>query len=43
MLKRVQHDKKQCVIPSLFRNLELGNDNPSVAFVLINTNALNPS
>jgi hypothetical protein len=25
MLKRVQHDKKKCVIPNLFRNLELGN------------------
>ena len=26
MLKRVQHDKKQYVIPNLFRNLELGNN-----------------
>ncbi len=35
MLKRVQHDKKKCVIPNLFRNLEIDNDNPSIAFVLV--------
>jgi hypothetical protein len=34
MLKRVQHDKKKHVIPNLFRNLELGNDNELIAFVL---------
>jgi hypothetical protein len=34
MLKRVQHDKKECVIPNLFRNLEFGNDNKLIAFVL---------
>jgi hypothetical protein len=35
MLKRVQkHDKKKYVIPNLFRNLEFGNDNELVAFVL---------
>jgi hypothetical protein len=37
MLKRVQHDKKRYVIPNLFRNLELGNDNELIAFVLIQT------
>jgi len=26
MLKPVQHDKKKCVIPNLFRNLGFGND-----------------
>jgi hypothetical protein len=36
MLKRVQHDKKKCVIPNLFRNLEFGNDNKLIAFVLVN-------
>ncbi len=35
MLKRVQHDKKKCVIPNLFRNLEFGNDNELIALVLI--------
>ncbi len=35
MLKRVQHDKEKYVIPNLFRNLEFGNDNKLVAFVLI--------
>jgi hypothetical protein len=35
MLKRVQHDKKKSVIPNLFRNLEFGNDNKLIAFVLI--------
>jgi len=40
MLKRVQHDKKKCVIPNLFRNLEFGNDNKSIAFVLLES--LNP-
>ena len=35
MLKRVQHDKKKCVIPNLFRNLDFGNDNKSTAFVLV--------
>jgi hypothetical protein len=35
MLKRVQHDKKKYVIPNLFRNLELGNDNELIAFVLV--------
>ena len=34
MLKRVQHDRKKCVIPNLFRNLEFGNDNKSIAFAL---------
>jgi hypothetical protein len=34
MLKRAQHDKKKCVIPNLFRNLDFGNDNKSIAFVL---------
>ena len=35
MLKRVQHDKNKCVIPNLFRNLDFGNDNKSIAFVLV--------
>jgi hypothetical protein len=35
MLKRVQHDKEKCVIPNLFRNLDFGNDNKSIAFVLV--------
>jgi hypothetical protein len=35
MLKRVQHDKQEYVIPNLFRNLEFGNANESIAFVLI--------
>jgi hypothetical protein len=35
MLKRVQHDGKKCVIPNLFRNLEFGNNNKSIAFVLV--------
>jgi hypothetical protein len=35
MLKRVQHDKKKCVIPNLFRNLGFGNDNESIGFVLV--------
>jgi hypothetical protein len=35
MLKRVQHDKKKCVIPNLFRNLEFGNDKELIAFILI--------
>jgi hypothetical protein len=34
MLKRVQHDKKKYVIPNLFRNLEFGNENELIAFVL---------
>jgi hypothetical protein len=34
MLKRVQYDKKRHVIPNLFRNLEFGNDNKLIAFVL---------
>jgi|GEM_PF-2158000 len=34
MLKRVQPDKKKPVIPNLFRNLEFGNDNKLIAFVL---------
>jgi hypothetical protein len=34
MLKRVQHDKKRYVIPNLFRNLEFGNDNKLIEFVL---------
>ena len=34
MLKPVQHDKKKRVIPNLFRNLEFGNDNKSIAFAL---------
>jgi len=38
MLKRVQHDKKKCVIPNLFRNLEFGNDNKSIAFALVYLN-----
>ena len=33
MLKRVQHDRKKCVIPNLFRNLDFGNDNKIIAFV----------
>ena len=38
MLKRVQkHDKKKYVIPNLFRNLEFGNDNKLIAFVLVST------
>jgi hypothetical protein len=37
MLKRVQHDKKKCVIPNLFRNLEFGNDNKSIAFAIVRT------
>jgi hypothetical protein len=36
MLKRI-HDKKKCVIPNLFRNLDLGNDKELIAFVLIQT------
>jgi hypothetical protein len=36
MLKRVQHDKKKYVIPNLFRNLEFGNDNKLIVFVLVN-------
>ncbi len=35
MLKRIQHDKKKCVIPNLFRNLEFGNDNKLIAFALV--------
>jgi hypothetical protein len=35
MLKRVQHDKKKYVIPNLFRNLEFGNNNKLIAFVLV--------
>ncbi len=35
MLKQVQHDRKKCVIPNLFRNLEFGNDNKSIAFALV--------
>jgi hypothetical protein len=35
MLKRVQHDRKKCVIPNLFRNLDFGNDNKLIAFVSI--------
>ncbi len=35
MLKPVQHDKKKCVIPNLFRNLDFGNDNKLIAFVLV--------
>ncbi len=38
MLKQVQHDKKKCVIPNLFRNLEFGNDNKSIAFALFTPN-----
>jgi len=34
MLKRVQHDNKKCVIPNLFRNLDSGNVNKLIAFVL---------
>jgi hypothetical protein len=34
MLKRV-HDKKKYVIPNLFRNLEFGNDNELISFVLV--------
>jgi hypothetical protein len=34
MLKRVQHDKKKYVIPNLFRNLEFGNDDELIAFVI---------
>jgi hypothetical protein len=35
MLKRVQHNKKKYVIPNLFRNLEFGNDNELIAFVIL--------
>jgi hypothetical protein len=36
MLKRVQkHDKKKYVIPNLFRNLEFGDDNELIAFVIV--------
>jgi hypothetical protein len=35
MLKRVQHDKRESVISNLFRILEFGNVNKSIAFVLI--------
>jgi hypothetical protein len=35
MLKPGQHDKKNYVIPNLFRNLEFANDNELIAFVLI--------
>ena len=35
MLKRVQHDKKKFVIPNLFRNLDSGNVNKLIAFVLV--------
>jgi hypothetical protein len=34
MLKPGQHDKKNYVIPNLFRNLEFANDNELIAFVL---------
>jgi hypothetical protein len=30
-----QHDKKNYVIPNLFRNLEFANDNELIAFVLV--------
>ena len=40
MLKRVQHDKKKCVIPNLFRNLDFANDNELIAFVLMSPNYL---
>jgi hypothetical protein len=35
MLKQVHHDKEKYVIPNSFRNLEFGNDNKLIAFVLI--------
>jgi hypothetical protein len=35
MLKPAQHDKKNYVIPNLFRNLEFANDNELIAFVLV--------
>ena len=35
MLNRVQHDKKKCVIPNLFRDLEFGNYNKLIAFALV--------
>jgi hypothetical protein len=35
MLKRVQHDKKKCVIPNLFRNLDSSNVNKLIAFVIV--------
>jgi len=44
MLKRVQHDKKEYVIPNhalnqvqglRFRNLKFGNDNELITFVLV--------
>jgi hypothetical protein len=38
MLKPAQHDKKNYVIPNLFRNLEFANDNELIAFVLVKTN-----
>jgi hypothetical protein len=40
MLKRVQHDKKKCVIPNLFRNLEFGNYNKSIASALVPQSAI---
>jgi hypothetical protein len=43
MLKRVQHDKEEYVIPNLFRNLEFGNDNESIAFVIIKKSPMLPS
>jgi len=31
--KRIEHAKKKCAIPNLFRNLHFGNDNEVIAFV----------
>jgi hypothetical protein len=35
MLKPAQHDKKNYVIPNLFRNLEFANDNELIASALV--------
>lgn len=40
MLNSFQHDKKKCVIPNLFRNLDFDNDNKSTAFVLVRNKEL---
>ncbi len=35
MLKGVQHDKKKCVIPNLFRNLDFVYDNKYYCVLLV--------
>jgi hypothetical protein len=43
MLKRVQHYKKKCVIPNLFRNLDFDDDNGFIALVSVTpTQAVGP-